>query len=114
MTHFTVNFDPLEAQYKDYVNLSKSGLITEQAVSKLKLSKPPPIGIANCQYLQPISKQGQLSPFKDFLPWYKIEEGVSTLESMHENIGFTSSKVLMFKRSAEDYQTWPTFVYLYL
>ena len=31
----------LEAEYKDYVDLSKGGLTTEQAAIKLKLSKPP-------------------------------------------------------------------------
>ena len=35
--------NPLEAEYMDYVNLLKSGLTTEQAVIKLKLSKPPPL-----------------------------------------------------------------------
>ena len=34
--------NPLEAEYTDYVNLLKSGLTTQQAVVKLKLSKPPP------------------------------------------------------------------------
>ena len=33
--------NPLEAENKDYVNLLKSGLTTEEAVVKLKLSKPP-------------------------------------------------------------------------
>ena len=33
--------DPLEAEYTDYTDLLKSGLTTEQAVIKLKLSKPP-------------------------------------------------------------------------
>ena len=33
--------NPLETEYTDYVNLLKSGLTTEQAVIKLKLSKPP-------------------------------------------------------------------------
>ena len=62
--------NPLEAKYTDYVNLLKSGLTTEQAVVKLKLSKPPPTGIENHQYLQQIWKQEQMSTFKDFLLWY--------------------------------------------
>ena len=41
--------NPLEAEYKDYVNLLKSGLTTEQAVVKLKLSKTPPTGIESYQ-----------------------------------------------------------------
>ena len=60
----------LEAEYTDYVNLLKSGLTTEQAVVKLKLSKPPPTGIENYHYLQQIWKQEQTSSFKDFLRWY--------------------------------------------
>ena len=37
--------NPLEAEYTDFVNLLKSGLNTEQAVVKLKLSKTPPTGL---------------------------------------------------------------------
>ena len=37
----------LEAAYKDYVNLLKSGLTKDQAVVKLKLSESPPTGIEN-------------------------------------------------------------------
>ena len=48
--------NPFEAEYTDYVNLSKNGLITEQAVVKSKLSKPPPTGVENYQYLQQIWK----------------------------------------------------------
>ena len=60
------NCNPLEAEYTDYVNLLKGGLTTEQAVIKLKLSKIPPTGIENYQYLQQIWKQEQLSSFEDF------------------------------------------------
>ena len=35
----------LEAENTDYVYLLKSELTTEQAVDKLKLSKPPPMGL---------------------------------------------------------------------
>ena len=59
--------NPLEAEYTDHVNLLKNGLTTEQAVVKLKLSKPPPTGIENYQYLQQIWKQEQMSSFEDFL-----------------------------------------------
>ena len=41
--------NPLEAKKTDYVNLWISGLTTEQAVVKTKLSKPPPNGIENYQ-----------------------------------------------------------------
>ena len=49
--------NPLDTENTDYVNLLKSGLTTEQAVIKLKLSNPPPTGIGNCFYLQQIWKQ---------------------------------------------------------
>ena len=61
--------NPLETEYTDYVNLLKSGLTTEQAVVKLKLSNPPPAGIENYQYLQKIWKQELMSSFKDILRW---------------------------------------------
>ena len=59
--------NPLEAEYADYVNILKNGLTTEQAVVKLKLSKPSPTGKENYHYLQQIWKQEQKSSFKDFL-----------------------------------------------
>ena len=48
---------PLEAEYKGFGNLLKSGLTTEQAAVKLKLSEPPPTGIETFQYLQQFWKQ---------------------------------------------------------
>ena len=38
------NVNPLEKDYSDYQNLLSSGLKTEEAQSKMKLSKPPPSG----------------------------------------------------------------------
>ena len=35
------NVNPLEKDYSDYQNLLSSGLKTEEALSKMKLSKPP-------------------------------------------------------------------------
>ena len=82
----------LEAEYTDYVNLTKSGLTTEQAVVKLKLSKPPPTGIENYQNLQQIWKQEQMSSFKDFLRWYNNKDVVPTLEAMQKKIAFYHGK----------------------
>ena len=59
--------NPLDAEYTDYFNLLKSGLTTEQAVIKTKLSKTPPTGIEIYHYLQQIWKQEQMSSFKVFL-----------------------------------------------
>ena len=84
--------NPLEAKYTDYVNLLKSGLTTEQADVKLKLSKPSPTGIENYQYLQQIWKQEQMRSFKDFLRWYNNNDVVPTLEAMQKMIAFYHDK----------------------
>ena len=63
--------NPLEAEYTDYVILLKSGLTTEQAVLKFKLSKPPPTGIEN----------------------YNIKDVVPTLEAMQKKLLFTTTKI---------------------
>ena len=78
------SFNLVEAEYTDYVNLLKNGLTTEEAVAKIKLSKPPPTGIENYQYLQQIRKQEQMSSFKDFLRWYNEKDVVRTLESIQK------------------------------
>ena len=57
--------NPLEIDYMDYVNLLNSALTTEQAVIKLKITKPPPTGIENYQYFQQMGKQEQMNSFKD-------------------------------------------------
>ena len=55
MTISTQNFfqfNPLETEHPDYVNLLKIWLTSEQAVIKVKLSKPAPTEIETNQYLQ--------------------------------------------------------------
>ena len=84
--------NPLETEYTDYVKLSKSGFTTEQAVIKLKLSKPPPTGIEIYHYLQQIWKQQQMSSSKDFLRWYNNKDLVPTLEAMQKMIAFYHGK----------------------
>ena len=84
--------NPLETEYTDYVNLLKSGLSTEKAVIKLKLSKRPPNGIENYHYLQQIWKQEQMSSFKDFLRWYNNKDVVPILEAMQKMIAFYHDK----------------------
>ena len=78
--------NPLEAEYMDYVKLLKSGLTTQQAVVKLKLTKPPLTGIEKYEYLQQIWKQEQMSSFKDFLRWYNNKHVVINLEAMQKKI----------------------------
>ena len=70
----------------------KSGLTTEEAVVKLKLSKPPPTGIENYQYLRQIWKHEQIGSFKDFFRWYNNEDVVQTLKAMQKMIVFYHDK----------------------
>ena len=84
--------NPFEAEYTNYVNLLKSGLTTEQAVVKLKLSKPVLTGIESYQYLQQIRKQEQMSSFKDLLRWYYNEDVEPTLEAMQKMIALYHDK----------------------
>ena len=86
------SFSPLDAEYTDYVNLLKSGLTTERAVVKSKLSKLPPNGIKNYQYLQQISKQEQVISFKHILRWYNNKDVVPTLEAVRKMIAFYRGK----------------------
>ena len=76
----------------DYFNLLKNRLTTEQAVVKLKQSKPFPTGIEIYQYLQQIWKQEQLSSFNYFLRWYNKKDDVTTLETMQKRLFFTMTK----------------------
>ena len=76
----------------DYVNLLQSRLTAEQAVFKLKLSKPRPTWIENYHYLQQIWKQEPLSSFKDYLRLYNIKIVVPTLEAMQKMIAFYHNK----------------------
>ena len=78
----------LEAEYTDYVNLLKSGLTTEQAVVKIKRSKPPPTGTDTYQHLQKIWKQEKMSSFKDILRWSNKKDVVPTLQAMQKMIVF--------------------------
>ena len=66
----------LEAWYKNYVNLLKSVLTTEQSGVKFKMSKPTPTGVESYQYLQQLRKQQQMKSFKDFLLWYNKKDDV--------------------------------------
>ena len=88
--------NPIEAEDTDYVNLLKSVLTTEKPDVNLKLLKPPPTGIGNCQYLQQIWKQERMSSFKDFLQWYNNEDVVATLEARQKNDCFLTRQRYRF------------------
>ena len=76
----------------EYVNLVESGRTAEQAVAKLKLSRLPPTGVENYQYLQKIWMQEHMSSFKDFVRCFNNKDVVPTLEAMQKRITFYHSK----------------------
>ena len=63
------NVNPLEKDYSDYQKLLSSGLKSEEALSKMKLSKLPPSGEENYQYLLDIWDHENMCTFKHFLRW---------------------------------------------
>ena len=61
---------------------------TEEALSKLKLSKPSPSGEENYQYLFAIWNHEKMCTFKDFLRWYNNKNVDPTLETMQKMLAF--------------------------
>ena len=78
------NVNPLEKDHSDYQKLLSCGLKTEEALSKMKLSKPPPSREENYQYLLEIWNHEKMCTFKDFLRWYNNKHFVPTLEAMQK------------------------------
>ena len=61
------NVNSLEEDYSDYQKLLSCGLKTEEALSKMKFSKPRPSGEENYQCLLDIWNHENMCSFKDFL-----------------------------------------------
>ena len=85
-----VNF--LEKDNADYQELLSFGLKTEEALSKMKLSKPPPSGEENYQYLLDRCNHENMCTFKDFLRWYNNKDVVPALEAMQKMLVFHHKK----------------------
>ena len=86
------NVNLLEKDYSDYQNLLSSGLKTEEALSKMKFSKPSPSGEENYQFLLDIWNQENMGTFKDFLRWYNNKDVVPILEAMQKMLAFYHKK----------------------
>ena len=86
------NVNSLEKDYSDYQNLLGSGLKIEEALSKMKFSKPPPSGEENYQCLLDIWNHENMCTFKDFLRWYNNKDVVPTLEAMQKMLAFYHKK----------------------
>ena len=80
--------NPLEKDYSEYQKLLSSGLKTEEALSKMKFSKPPPSGEDNYQYSLDIWNHENMCTFKDFLRWYNNKDVVPTFEAMQKVLVF--------------------------
>ena len=86
------NMNPLEKDYSDYQKLLSCGLKTEEALSKMKLSKPPSSGEENYQYLLDIWNHENMCTFKDFLRWCNNKDVVPTLEAKQKMLAFYHKK----------------------
>ena len=86
------NVNSLEKEYSDYQILLSSGLKTEETLSKMMLSKPPPSGEENNQYLLDIWNHENMCTLKDFLCWYNNKDVVPTLEAMQKMLAFYHKK----------------------
>ena len=86
------NVNPLEKNYSDYQKLLSCGLKTEEALSKMELSKPPPSGEENYHYLLDIWNHANMCTYKDFLRWYNNKDVVTTLEAMQKMLAFYHKK----------------------
>ena len=88
------NVNPLEKDYSDYQKLTFCGFKTEEALSKMKLSKPQPSPEENYQVSLDIWNQENMCTCEDFLRWYNNKDNVPTLEGMQKCLPFITRKEL--------------------
>ena len=81
-----------EKDYSDYQKLLICGLNTEKALSKMKLSKPPPSGEENYQNLLDIWNHENMCTIEGFLRCYSNKDVVPTLEEMQKMDAFYHKK----------------------
>ena len=88
------NVNPLEKDYSDFRKLPGCRLKTEEALSKMKLSKPPPSEEENYQYLLDIWNHENMFTFKDFLRWYNNKHVVQRSKQCKKWLLFITRKEL--------------------
>ena len=86
------NVNLLEKDYSDYQKLLSSGLKTEEALSKMKFSKPPPSGEENYQYLFDIWNHENMCTFKDFFTLVQQQRRCPNTRRKAKNACFLSQK----------------------
>ena len=104
------NVNPLETNHSDYQKLLSCRLKTDKAPSKMKVSKPPPPGEENYQYLVDIWNRGNMCTFKDFLRWYNNEDVVPTLDAIQKIFSFCHKKRIDTLKLGVHFRTWQIFV----
>ena len=73
------NCNPFEKEYLDYEKLICSGLTTECALAKLRLSEIPPSGPENFSHLQKLWEREKMQSFTEFCVRYKNKVVLPTL-----------------------------------
>ena len=82
----------LEKDYSDYQTLLSSGLKIEEALSKMKLSKPPPSGEENYHYLLDIWNHENMCTFKDFITLVQQQRCCRNTRNNAKNACFLSQE----------------------
>ena len=86
------NMNSLEKDRSDQQDLFSCGLKNKEALSKKKLSTPPPSGEENYQYLPDIWSHENMCTCKNFLRWDNNKDVVPTLEAMQKMLVFLSQE----------------------
>ena len=86
------NSNPLQKDYKDFQKNVSSGLITKQALVKLRMDRLPPTGAEKYSYLQSVWENNNMQYFSDIVKWYNNKDVVPTLEAMQKKIEFYHNK----------------------
>ena len=103
--------NPLETEYTDYVNLSKSDLITEQAVIKLKLSKPPLLELRIIITCNRFGSKNKWAQSRTFCGGITTKMLCQTWRQCKRWLPFTTAKISICWSLVVHYQIWLTFAY---
>ena len=101
--------NPLETECTDYVNLLKSGLTTEQAVIKLKLSKPPLLDLRITITCNRYGSKNKWAHSRFFCGGTKTKMLCQLWRQCKNWLPFATTKISICWSLVVLYQTWPTF-----
>ena len=86
----------------------RSGLTTESALVKMRLSERPPTGAEDYSYLQKVWEQEKMQSFLLLLALLQLQNIVPTLEAMQKLVEFYHNKALICSSVGVFYITSPT------